>query len=190
MRMMKELSPDKSAGRRRGVMGLRKNLLTSPRLRDALSRAKAAKIGEHATTMCQMSKCGSWEKKWIRVVAWCLGLDGRGYRDECAKPAIGRARNLSDGIVAVFFMVLLQETEMRKALQENNRSGVCMWETRMKTHDCSRQGRKDRGERYDNGPLRPTPAQAGMLLRRGWFGRLREGFVPNIEMKWVTLPMS
>ena len=46
----------------------------------------------------------------------------------------------------------------------------------------ARQGRKDRGERYDNGPLRPTPAQAGMLLRRGWFGRLREGFVPNVEM--------
>ena len=21
-----------------------------------------------------------------------------------------------------------------------------------------------------------------MLLRRGWFGRLREGFVPNVEM--------
>ena len=46
----------------------------------------------------------------------------------------------------------------------------------------ARQGRKDRGERYDNGPLGPTPAQAGMLLRRGWFGRLREGFVPNVEM--------
>ena len=29
---------------------------------------------------------------------------------------------------------------------------------------------------YDVGPLGPTPAQAGMLLRRGWFGRLREGF--------------
>ena len=69
-------------------MELRKNLLTSPRLRDGLSRAKAAKIGENATTMapldlpppkqgccsaggglvacakalCQMSKCGSWEK--------------------------------------------------------------------------------------------------------------------------------
>ncbi len=25
--------------------------------------------------------------------------------------------------------------------------------------------------RFDIGPLRPTPAQAGMLLRRGWFGR-------------------
>ena len=48
----------------------------------------------------------------------------------------------------------------------------------------ARQGRKDRGERYDNGPLRPTPAQAGMLLRRGWFGRLREGFVPNVVMLW------
>ena len=32
------------------------------------------------------------------------------------------------------------------------------------------------------GPLRPSPAQAGILLRRGWFGRLREGFVPNVEM--------
>ena len=42
MRMMKGLSPDKSAGRRRGVMGLRKNLPTSPRLRDALLRAKDA----------------------------------------------------------------------------------------------------------------------------------------------------
>jgi hypothetical protein len=35
---------------------------------------------------------------------------------------------------------------------------------------------------YDVGPLGSTPAQAGMLLRRGWFGRLREGFVPNVEM--------
>ena len=27
-----------------------------------------------------------------------------------------------------------------------------------------------------------------MLLRRGWFGRLREGFVPNVEMKgWALL---
>ena len=38
------------------------------------------------------------------------------------------------------------------------------------------------GGHYDVGPLGPTPAQAGMLLRRGWFGRLREGFVPNVEM--------
>ena len=54
--------------------------------------------------------------------------------------------------------------------------------TAVSGHALARQGRKDRGERYDNGPLRPTPAQAGMLLRRGWFGRLREGFVPNVEM--------
>ena len=51
------------------------------------------------------------------MVAWCLGLDGRRDRDECAKPTVGRAGNLSDGIVAVFSMVRLQETEMRKALQ-------------------------------------------------------------------------
>ena len=52
----------------------------------------------------------------------------------------------------------------------------------MNNHDCSRQGHQGCGGRFDNGPLRPTPAQAGMLLRRGWFGRLREGFVPNVEM--------
>ena len=51
------------------------------------------------------------------MVGWCLELDGRQDRDECAKPTIGRAGNLSDGIVAVFSMVRLQETEMRKALQ-------------------------------------------------------------------------
>ena len=96
-------------------MGLRKDLPTSPRLRDALSRAKAAKIGENATTMCQMSKCGSWKKKWIRMVGWCLDLDGRQDRDECTKPTVGRARNLSDGIVAVFSLVRFQEKEIRKA---------------------------------------------------------------------------
>ena len=95
------------------------------------------------------------------MVAWCLGLDGRRDRDECAKPTVGRAGNLSDGIVAVFFMVRLQEAEMRKALQGNNRSGVCMRETRMKTHDCSRQGRQGCGGLYDD--------------------------VPNVEMRWVTL---
>ena len=52
------------------------------------------------------------------MVGWCLDLDGRRDRDECAKPTIGRASNLSDGIVAVFFMVRFQEAEMRKALQE------------------------------------------------------------------------
>ena len=57
------------------------------------------------------------------MVGWCLELDGRQDRDECTKPTIGRARNLSNGIVAVFFMVRFQEKEMRKALQGNNRSG-------------------------------------------------------------------
>ena len=54
------------------------------------------------------------------MVGWCLGLDGRRDRDECAKPTIGRARNLSDGNVAVFSMVRFQKTEMRKALQGNS----------------------------------------------------------------------
>ena len=58
------------------------------------------------------------EKKRIRMVGWCLDLDGRQERDECAKPTVGRAGNLSDGIVAVFFMVRFQEKEMRKALKE------------------------------------------------------------------------
>ena len=69
------------------------------------------------STMCQMSKCGTWEKKWIRMVGWCLDLDGRRDRDGRAKPTIGRASNLSNGIVAVFFLVRFQEKEMRKALQ-------------------------------------------------------------------------
>ena len=49
------------------------------------------------------------------MVAWCLDLDGRQDRDECAKPTIGRARNLSNGNVAVFSLVRFQEKEMRKA---------------------------------------------------------------------------
>ena len=95
------------------------------------------------------------------MVAWCLGLDGRRERDEFAKPTIGRARDLSDGIVAVFSLVRFQEKEVRKALQGNNRSGVCMMETRMNNHDCSRQGRQGRGGRFD--------------------------IMQNVEMKWVTL---
>ena len=57
------------------------------------------------------------------MAGWCLDLDGRGERDECAKPTVGRARNLAFGNIAVFLMVRLQEAEMRKALQGNNRSG-------------------------------------------------------------------
>jgi len=52
--------------------------------------------------------------------AWGLELDGRQDKDECAKPTIGRARNLSNGNVAVFSLVRFQEKEMRKALQENS----------------------------------------------------------------------
>ena len=44
-------------------------------------------------------------------------MDGRRDRYECAKPIVGRARDLSDGIVAVFSLVRFQEKEMRKALQ-------------------------------------------------------------------------
>ena len=58
-----------------------------------------------------------------RPVTWCLNPDGRRDRDECAKPTVGLASNFAHGNFAVFFMVRLQETEMRKALQGNNRSG-------------------------------------------------------------------
>jgi len=51
------------------------------------------------------------------MVAWCLDLDGRRDRDECAKPTVGLASNSAHGNFAVFFMVRLQEKEMRKALQ-------------------------------------------------------------------------
>jgi hypothetical protein len=44
-------------------------------------------------------------------------LDGRRDRDECAKPTVGLASNFAHGNFAVFFMVRLQEKEMRKALQ-------------------------------------------------------------------------
>lgn len=60
------------------------------------------------------------------MVGWCLDLDGRRDRDECTKPIVGRARNLAYGNIAVFSMVRLQKTEMRKALQGNNRSGARM----------------------------------------------------------------
>jgi len=50
--------------------------------------------------------------------AWCLDLDGRRDRDECAKPTIGRASNLAYGNVAVFSLVRFQEKEMRKAARK------------------------------------------------------------------------
>jgi hypothetical protein len=47
--------------------------------------------------------------------AWCLELDGRRDRDECAKPTIGRVTGPAVGPVAVFSLVRFQEKEMRKA---------------------------------------------------------------------------
>jgi hypothetical protein len=64
-----------------------------------------------------MSKCVSWKKKWIRMVGWCFDLDGRGDRDECAKPIVGCGTGPAVDHVAVFSLVRFQETEMRKALQ-------------------------------------------------------------------------
>ena len=72
------------------------------------------------STMCQMSKCVSWKKKWIRMKAWCLELDGRQDKDECAKPIVGCGTGPAVGPVAVFSLVRFQEKEMRKALQENS----------------------------------------------------------------------
>jgi len=55
--------------------------------------------------------------------AWCLELDGRQDKDECAKPIVGRGTGPAVGPVAVFSLVRFQEKEMRKARQGNNRSG-------------------------------------------------------------------
>ena len=52
------------------------------------------------------------------MVAWCLELDGRRDRDECAKPTVGRASNLAYGNIAVFSLVRFQEKEMRKAARK------------------------------------------------------------------------
>ncbi len=49
------------------------------------------------------------------MVAWCLELDGRRDRDECAKPTVGLASRPAYGNVAVFSLVRFQEKEMRKA---------------------------------------------------------------------------
>ena len=51
------------------------------------------------------------------MVAWCLELDGRRDRDECAKPIVGRGTGPAVDPVAVFSLVRFQEKEMRKALQ-------------------------------------------------------------------------
>jgi len=49
--------------------------------------------------------------------AWCLELDGRRDRDECAKPIVGRGTGPAVDPVAVFSLVRFQEKEMRKAMQ-------------------------------------------------------------------------
>jgi hypothetical protein len=59
-----------------------------------------------------MSKCVSWKKKWIRMKAWCLELDGRQDKDECAKPIVGRGTGPAVDPVAVFSLVRFQEKEM------------------------------------------------------------------------------
>jgi hypothetical protein len=61
-----------------------------------------------------MSKCVSWKKKWIRMKAWCLELDGRQDKDEFAKPIVGRGTGPAVDPVAVFSLVRFQEKEMRK----------------------------------------------------------------------------
>ena len=90
-----------------------------------------------------------------------------------------------------------QEKDVRKALQGNNRSGVCMRETRMKTHDCSRQGRGGRFDIVPNVDMFLDPWKAGESvtfrhyaecrnegLGEEWaFIRAHYDIVPNVEMR-------
>jgi hypothetical protein len=82
-----------------------------------VGQGKKDYFAENVSTLCRMSKCVSWKKKWIRTVAWCLELDGRRDRDECAKPIVGCGTGPAVDHVAVFSLVRFQEKEMRKALQ-------------------------------------------------------------------------
>jgi len=52
------------------------------------------------------------------MVGWCFDLDGRRERDERAKPTVGRAGNISNGIVAVFSLVRFQEAEIERPCRE------------------------------------------------------------------------
>ena len=45
-------------------------------------------------------------------------MDGRRERDERAKPTVGRAGNISNGIVAVFSLVRFQEAEIERPCRE------------------------------------------------------------------------
>ena len=56
--------------------------------------------------------------------AWCLELDGRQDKDECAKPIVGCGTGPAVGPVAVFSLVRFQEKEMirsKKGLKEWHR---------------------------------------------------------------------
>ena len=90
--------------------------------------------------------------------AWCLELDGRRDRDECTKPIVGRGTGPAVGPVAVFSLVRFQEKEMRKAARRKYAEKV--YKADISTF----------------GPLRPSPTQAGILLRSWLENRSREGF--------------
>ena len=55
--------------------------------------------------------------------AWCLELDGRQDKDECAKPIVGRGTGPAVDPVAVFSLVRFQEKEMRKAAGKSLQGG-------------------------------------------------------------------
>ena len=106
------------------------------------------------------------------MIAWCLDLDGRGDRDECAKPIVGRGTGPAVGPVAVFSLVRFQEKEMRKAARRKYAEKVWqgghfdIWSPQTFPH-----------------PSRdPAPQLAGKSLpRRLW---------QNVEMKEVAPQMS
>ena len=90
--------------------------------------------------------------------AWCLELDGRQDKDECAKPIVGCGTGPAVNHVAVFSLVRFQEKEMRKAAR------------RKYAEKCGK------ADISTFGPLRPSPTQAGILLRSWLENRSREGF--------------
>ena len=106
------------------------------------------------------------------MVAWCLELDGRQDKDECAKPIVGCGTGPAVDPVAVFSLVRFQEKEMRKAARRKYAEKVWqgghfdIWSPQTFPH-----------------PSRdPAPQLAGKSLpRRLW---------QNVEMKEVALPMS
>ena len=53
--------------------------------------------------------------------AWCLELDGRRDRDECAKPIVGCGTGPAVDPVAVFSLVRFQEKEMIESKKELKR---------------------------------------------------------------------